>query len=212
MPRTLTFAMPVPVAVLRLVVGTALLPWLLVSCATTPATVPRPQAWADALLLDGVPNLFRVSDELYRSAQPQAPGMVNLQGLGVRTVVNLRSFHSDRAALGDTGLGYEHLYMKAWHPQRHEAVRFLSLFAKRSVCDAGGDTRTPVLVHCQHGADRTGAMCALYRIVVQGWSKDAAIEEMTGGGFGFHEVWANLPRWLRELDTEKLAVDAGLRR
>lgn len=40
----------------------------------------------------------------------------------------------------------------------------------------------------RHGSDRTGTMCALYRIAVQGWSKEDAIREMTAGGFGFHRI------------------------
>lgn len=92
--------------------------------------------------------------------------------------------------------------MKAWHPERKEIVRFLQL-----VTDPG---RTPVLVHCQHGADRTGTMCALYRIAVQGWTKEDAIREMTEGGYGFHEVWRNLPSWIAELDIESIKKDVGI--
>lgn len=163
-----------------------------------------PELRAVPLQIDGVPNLFRVSDGLYRSAQPTAPGMQNLRSLGIKTVVNLRSFHSDRDELGDTGLGYEHIHMQAWRAETEDAVRFL-----RIVTDPA---RTPVLVHCQHGADRTGLMCALYRIVVQGWSKEAAIAEMTDGGFGFHAIWQNLAGWIEQLDAEAIANAAGLPR
>lgn len=159
-------------------------------------------AWARPVTLDGVPNLHQVSAALYRSAQPAGEGMQNLEQTGIKTVVNLRSFHSDRDDIGDTGLGYEHIYMKAWHPEREEVVRFLQI-----VTDPG---RTPVLVHCQHGADRTGTMCALYRIAVEGWSKQRAIQEMTEGGFGFHAVWQNLPDWVEDLDIPSIRQEAGL--
>ena len=46
----------------------------------------------------------------------------------------------------------------------------------------------PVLVHCLHGSDRTGTIVAMYRIVEQGWTREAAIAEMTGGGYGYHAV------------------------
>lgn len=128
--------------------------------------------------------------------------MRNLKQKGIRTVVNLRSFHSDRKEIGTTGLGYEHIYMKAWHPERKEVVRFL-----RIVTDP---KRGPVLVHCQHGADRTGSMCAIYRIAVQGWTKEEAIREMTKGGFGFHKVWRNLPKWIKELDIDSIRQEAGV--
>jgi len=128
--------------------------------------------------------------------------MRNIKRKGITTIVNLRSFHSDRDEIGATELGYDHIYMKAWHPEREDVVRFL-----RIVTDP---KRTPVLVHCQHGADRTGSMCALYRIAVQGWTKAEAIREMTEGGFGFHEVWQNFPRWITELDIQSIRKDAGI--
>lgn len=162
----------------------------------------RPALWAKPVKLAGVPNLHKVSPNLYRSAQPTASGMQNLRKMGIETIVNLRSFHSDRDEIGNTGLGYEHIYMKAWHPERKEVVRFLQIVTNPK--------RTPVLVHCQHGADRTGTMCALYRIAVQGWTKEEAIREMNDGGFGFHETWKNLRRWIRKLDIESIKKDAGI--
>ncbi len=53
-------------------------------------------------------------------------------------------------------------------------------------------------------------MCALYRIAVQGWTKEEAIREMTAGGYGFHEVFDNLPEWIEELDIESIEREAGL--
>ena len=123
--------------------------------------------------------------------------------MGIETVVSLRSFHSDRDEIGETGLGYEHIYMKAWHPERKEVVRFLQIVT--------APKRTPVLVHCLHGADRTGTMCAVYRIVVQGWTKEEALREMTEGGFDFHPVFDNLPEWIEELDVKSLKQDAGIK-
>jgi protein tyrosine/serine phosphatase len=65
-------------------------------------------------------------------------------------------------------------------------------------------------VHCQHGADRTGMMTAIYRIAMEGWSKDDAITEMTEGGYGFHAIWKDLVEYVRELDVERLKREAGV--
>ncbi len=165
-------------------------------------TTNRPKMWAQPVKLAGVPNLHKVSDALYRSAQPSAEGMQNLKAMGIETIVSLRSFHSDRDEIGATGLAYEHLYMKPWHPEEKEVVRFLQIVTNPK--------RTPVLVHCQHGADRTGTMSAIYRIAIQGWSKDEAIREMTQGGYGFHSVWVNLVPWLKQLDIKSVKKKAGL--
>ena len=169
----------------------------------SPEEKNRPGNWAAPISMNGVPNLHKISESLYRSAQPSSEGMINLKAHGIKTIINLRSFNSDRKEIGDTGLDYEHLYMKAWHPEIEEAVRFLQI-----VTDPD---RTPVLVHCQHGADRTGIMSAIYRAAVQGWTKDEALREMREGGFGFHGVWVNLPGWFEKLDIEAIKKQADIK-
>ncbi len=163
----------------------------------------RPAHWAKPVQVNGIPNLHQVSDTLYRSAQPSAEGMKNLKAMGIETIVNLRSFHSDRDEIGDTGSAYEHIYMKAWHAEEEDAVRFLKIVTNPK--------RSPVIVHCQHGADRTGTMCAVYRVAVQGWSKEEALKEMAQGGFGFHGIWENLIQWINGLDIEKIKKRAGIK-
>jgi protein tyrosine/serine phosphatase len=165
----------------------------------------RPAAWARRLELPGCPNLHKVSEDLYRGAQPTAEGMKQLNKLGVRTVVNLRSFNSDRPEMERAGVefNYEHIWMKAWHAEDEEVVRFLKIVADPA--------KRPVFVHCKHGADRTGTMCAIYRVAVQGWTRQAALREMTAGGFGFHGLWQNLLRYVQDLDVDDLKRRAGMR-
>ena len=170
--------------------------------AETSAT-NRPAHWAKPIQIKGAPNLHKVSDTLYRSAQPSTEGMRNLKAMGIETVVDLRSFHSDRDEIGDTGLAYEQIYVKAWHPEEEDAVRFLQIVTNPK--------HSPVIVHCQHGADRTGTMCVLYRVAVQGWSKEEALKEMTDGGFGFHGIWENLIQWINGLDIDRIKRKAGIR-
>jgi protein tyrosine/serine phosphatase len=170
---------------------------LLIMAGWTPAkAAARPDNWAQPVAMTGVPNLHKVSDRLYRSAQPTAEGLQRLKDFGIKTIVNLRTFHSDRDKIGNTGLAYEHIYMKAWHAEEEDIVRFLQIVTN--------PRRTPVLVHCQHGADRTGTMVAIYRIVVQGWTKEEALREMTSGGFGFHGVWENLIQWLKRVNIDEI--------
>jgi hypothetical protein len=46
--------------------------------------------------------------------------MAEPKNLGIKTVINLLSFHSDRVEIGSAGLAYEHIHMKAWHPERKQ--------------------------------------------------------------------------------------------
>jgi protein tyrosine/serine phosphatase len=167
-------------------------------------TVPAANhQWATDMNLVGVPNCHKVSDDLYRGAQPNEEGMRQLEKLGIKTIVNLRAFHSDRDELKDANLGSEHISATPWRTEDEDVVRFLKIVTDKS--------KTPVFVHCQYGSDRTGTMCAIYRITIQGWSKDEAIEEMTKGNFGFHEMWDNLVEYIHELDIDKIKQQAGIK-
>lgn len=159
-----------------------------VACQPAPAadaiSGPRPAAWAMAIQRPGLSNFFQVSPSLYRGAQPDATGFKELEKLGIRTVINLRHNHDDTPLLQDTSLRNIHIPINTWALDTNDVARFIG---------AATDTNNwPVFVHCQHGADRTGALVAMYRILVEGWSKPEAIREMTEGGFGHHAVFKNL--------------------
>ena len=156
----------------------------------------RPFEWATPIKLPGVPNLHKMDDNLYRSAQPTKQGMKNLKQLGVRTIINLRAFHSDTAKVRGTGLLDEELSVKTWHIEDEDVIRVLRIIREKE--------NGPFLIHCQHGADRTGVMSAMYRIVEQGWSKDEAIEEMVYGGYGFHSMWLNIIHYAKNVDIDKI--------
>ena len=149
--------------------------------------------WAVELEIPGVKNFHKVSDQLYRGAQPTAEGMVKLRNMGIKTIVSLRSAHSDRDEIGRTPLKYEHIEMKPWEPKDKKVVQFLKISTDPNY--------TPVFVHCKRGADRTGTMVAAYRVVVQGWPKEHAILEMTKGGFGYYPGFESLVEYIQEFDV-----------
>jgi len=163
----------------------------------------RPSNWAEPITLAGVPNLHKVTDNLYRSAQPTAEGMANLAELGIKTVINLRDNHSDKDEIGDLPLNARRIEIFTANMKDVYVEEFLSIVNDTSA--------VPVLVHCLHGADRTGTMCAMYRILCQGWSPDDAINEMENGGYGYHSIWSNIPRFIREstkrLEAKKRSIE-----
>ena len=168
------------------------------------APVVAHPGWAQPIALAGVPKLHRVTEGFYRSAQPTADGFAALtRELGVRAVISLRAYHSDRGFTEPLDLRYMRFPMHTWNIRRKHvvgALRSLRLAIKRG----------PVLLHCEHGADRTGLITALYRVVYQGWSKEAAIEEMRNGDFGFHAVWGNIPSYIRGVEVDALRREIGV--
>jgi protein tyrosine phosphatase (PTP) superfamily phosphohydrolase (DUF442 family) len=177
-----------------------------ICCLSATAGQDNPPAqkyeWATPIKATGLPNFNKVSDELYRGEQPFPEGFKELKNRGIKTVISLRAFHSDEGNIAGTGLAYESISFKTWHPEEDDMVKFLKIVTDTS--------KQPVFVHCQHGSDRTGTMCALSRMAVQGWPADEAIREMKQGGFGFHTVWQNLEPFLRSLNIEELKAKAGI--
>jgi hypothetical protein len=47
-------------------------------------------------------------------------------------------------------------------------------------------------------------MVAMYRMIVQNWPREKAIREMEHGGFGYHTAWQNIPKYLENVDVEKI--------
>ncbi len=157
----------------------------------------RPAEWAIPVQgKQGLPNLFKISDALYRGGQPGDEGFARLKRMGIRTVVSLRTFHSDGDLCREQGLDCMKIAMHAWTIEDRKVLEFLKIVTNPQ--------RQPVFVHCRRGADRTGVMIAVYRVVWQGWPRDAAVEEMTKGGYGFRFFWQNLVDYVMDLDVQSI--------
>lgn len=96
---------------------------------TGPAVGPAAdkRAWAEPVEKTGLENFHRVSRDLYRGAQPTREGMRQLAAMGIKTVVNLRSVHSDTDEIGDLPLGREHIPTTLWRVTEDDVVRFLRI-------------------------------------------------------------------------------------
>ena len=171
------------------------------SVAADSSSADRDPRWAEPIALDGVPNLHRITPLLYRSEQPSALGMRNLEKLGVRTVINLRAFNSDEDEVRGTSLRTERLKILTWRVDDAHVVEVMRILRQTE--------NGPFLIHCKHGADRTGLMSAMYRMLEQDWSAEDALQELTEGGYGYHSMWRNIRRYVRSADIEKLRTSIG---
>lgn len=126
---------------------------------------------------------------LYRSSQPSAAGFGWLKANGINTIVDLRDEHDDGPVVGPLGFG-KYVYMPIVDntpPTNDQAEQFLALVTDRS--------NWPILVHCNYGVGRAGAMSVLTRYAVQGMPFDDAYASsvLFGGGPLPQAVW--LAEW-----------------
>ncbi|MFJ4607550.1 phosphatase domain-containing protein [Pseudomonas atacamensis] len=158
------------------------------------ATASRPAEWAQPV--EAQFNLFRMSPTLYRSALPSPGAVPLLNDLHVVTVINFLP-DADSDWLSAPGIKQVQLPYRTNHVDDSDVLKAL-----RAIQSAEADG--PVLMHCKHGSDRTGLMAAMYRVVVQGWSKEQALKEMTEGGFGDSQHFHDSVRYVMQADVDRL--------
>jgi len=116
---------------------------------------------------------------LYRSAQLNKDELQRaVREHGIRAILNLRGAHSGEAWYDDeiavaNALGVAH------YDYGLSAHRFVS---NNQIIDLLGIMRgapKPLLVHCKSGADRSGLVAALYRLVIEGKSATEADAQLT---------------------------------
>ncbi|MGD0821659.1 MAG: dual specificity protein phosphatase family protein [Desulfomonilia bacterium] len=168
----------------------------------------RPGEWATPEKLTGIGNLYKVTDNLYRSERPTIKGIRNLGTKRIKTIINLESVDKiwekkEKKAAKEAGLNYIRIKENPLlHVEDEDVIKFLQIIQKNE--------NGPFLVHCLHGADRTGAMIAMFRIVEQRWSKENAIKEMKEGGYGFHTGFASsIIQYIVNVDVEKIRKEVG---
>ncbi|MEP7274322.1 MAG: tyrosine-protein phosphatase [Acidobacteriota bacterium] len=134
----------------------------------------------------GVHNFGKVTDRYFRGGLITAEGIDNLQKMGVRTVIDLRDEDSpgEAEACKWNGIRYFKFPMNGQDtPDTATVDEILKLVQ---------DAKEPVYVHCSGGKHRAGTIAALYRMRVQGWSKESAWAEQRSYGFGLAEEHHNL--------------------
>lgn len=172
---------------MRAVLTLLLLALPLSAFAADPASVPseKRSRWATPVKQDA--NLYRIDDKLYRSEQPVADDGDTIEKLGIKSVINLRYFdrNDNDTHLKNRGLTLLNRPLRSWRIKPEDIVQTLYLIEKQQQQGA-------VLIHCYHGADRTGLISGMYRIIYQGWTVADAKEEMLHGPYGYHSIWKNI--------------------
>src|SRR5579871_806033 len=142
------------------------------------------------LQITGVENAGKISNFLYRGAQPRGEGYEELKRLGVSIVVDLRNSKPVKSDGGETrehvkveaaGMRYVEIPTSAFFgPTQIQVATFLQLLRDNE--------KQKVFVHCYFGDDRTGTVVATYRIAMDHWTSDEAYNEMRAYHFHKHLI------------------------
>ena len=148
-------------------------------------------------------RLYQINDSVYRSDQPNRKGFRELEAKGINSVINFRRNVRDDKRARDTKLHLEHFPLKTSELSEEQIVSALKLVQA---------AEKPLLIHCWHGSDRTGAIAAAYRIVFEGWEKEKAIAELRRDEFGYHENWyPNVVDLLKKLNVGEIRNVLGIK-
>ncbi|UQZ89134.1 protein-tyrosine-phosphatase [Deltaproteobacteria bacterium Smac51] len=154
----------------------------------------RNPKWAMPVCLPSSDNLYTLNPRVFRSAQPTAEAFTEYEKLGLKTVLQLRPDPDDEPLIKHTGLKLIVVPMRTDDIKDEHIIMALNLIQSEP---------GPVLVHCRHGADRTGVVMAMYRIIIEGWTRDEAMTEMLRGGYGFHHrKRQNIVEYMKGVDIE----------
>lgn len=120
----------------------------------------------------------KVSPTLYRSSAPDPQDVKWLnKNLGITRIISLDPEASDKIHLACELLQINHIDLPIDY-SRKSLMNFLlkiqSLFEEQE----------KTLIHCQHGRDRTGLACAIFRCKFDNWSSEKAIKEAEDLDFG----------------------------
>lgn len=179
---------------------------ILILALMSPALVAEPKVrpvdWGQEIIGTKLDNFYIVDKGVYRSKQPEHDNIKNLKLLGIKEVLNLRQYHSDKDDLKESNFKLSRIKMNAGDVNVQQIINALRIIKNR---------KGPILLHCWHGSDRTGVTVAAYRLVFNNWTKARAIDEMSNGGYGYHSnVYPELIPFLESLNVSKIKKELNI--
>ncbi len=126
-------------------------------------------------------NFHIIEPGLMRGSQPNESGLRLLKDYcGLKTVLDLREDEMnigwERGIVEGLGMVFVSIPMSGSRLEKPETI-------EKCVDILHDKTRQPVFVHCYAGKDRTGLICAAYRMKYQQWSMENALLEMLMYGY-----------------------------
>ena len=133
-----------------------------------------------------LPNFHQINENLYRGGEPSPEGIKQLATLGIKTIINFRDKSEkvlrEKRHAEAHGLRFINLHLSNWFASKDEEIHAIIEIIKNP-------EHHPVFIHCKRGADRTGTVAAVYRMLFDGWTATEANREAKKLGLGWWQVW-----------------------
>lgn len=146
----------------------------------TISTRSEPDADSDVEPLEALGNLRTVEPGFFRSAQPSKEGYALLHNMNVKTILDLKGESAAKREQDEVkkyGIKVESVAMSGFSTPTFEQVdRALAVLTTAP---------RPLLVHCEHGKDRTGFVVASYRVAIEKAAIADAVKEAKEAGCCF---------------------------
>lgn len=135
---------------------------------------------------EDLPNFHRINENLYRGGQPTDEGIRQLAKLGIKTVITFRRMREkvrrEQQVAEENGLKFINLHLSNWFSAKDENINAIIEIITNPELQ-------PVFIHCKRGADRTGTVVAVYRMLREDWTAKQANREAKQHGIGWWQVW-----------------------
>lgn len=147
----------------------------LIILSSAPVAVQAQALDTEAIAVQpAIDNFACVSADILRGAAPSDAAIGHLFKRGIKTVIDLRmngeGCEHEKTVVDECGMKYVHIPMGFTRPKVEQIVAFLRV--------VNNQNNQPVFVHCRQGADRTGTLIGIYRILFQHWSYAQVYSEM----------------------------------
>ena len=153
---------------------------------------------------EGIVNFGKVSETLYRGAQPNELGIQNLKRLGVKLIINLRMpddcWKPEDTAAKDCGITITNMPFKGFGRPTDQQVRDVLTIIQSST--------SPVFIHCRHGCDRTGTIIACYRIQHDRWTTEEALQEAKR--YGMSKLEWGMKRYVLDFGSQTKSLATAI--
>ncbi len=151
-----------------------------------------------------IPAFSQVNDRLYRGGYPKPEGYARLKALGVKTIINLsddtKYAAQEKETAQEQGFDWVSIPLSVYTwPEDEKVLKFLKTVLSPEA--------QPVFVHCSNGRDRTGAMIAVYRTVVEGKGPKESYKEALAHGFWPFRGEVVLKKYIHQLKDRKVLYE-----